>query len=331
MLGNPKVLSKHPLWNNLLNHFKANDCLVEGPLNNLKASLIKFEKPSQHWNKRMLLPTELPSGASLPEVQRQLEEQGYGRRFRESGDFSDVGSGAAAGGAYASTTPAMGMGTGMGVGMGGRSSFGLPATLSASALGLSTGLYPPTAAGSMMGSSGGASAASSGMTGVGGGAVGGQGMGAMAAAGGVGASPSGKREKGKAAGSAGGSKGAAATATAMAMQLAALVRPFPPFTTFFALVFSCCVALSSHIPAFFFFFFVFSLLSPPTGFARFQCESKPTGRFIIGQLVPRGHVTRNRRLPGMLKGASQRRKFYLSSFRHIFLAYLVVCVCCCRR
>jgi regulator of nonsense transcripts 1 len=224
VLGNPKVLSKHPLWNNLLNHFKANDCLVEGPLNNLKSSLIKFEKPSQHFNKRMLLPTELPSGSSLPEVQRQLEEQGYGRRFRESGEFSDVGSGAAAaGGAYASATPGMGMG----VGMGGRTSFGMPATLSASALGLSTGLYPPNATsttGSMMGSSGGASAAAGGMAAMSMGMGGG--MGAMAAAGGVGASPSGKREKGKAGSTAGGNKGAAATATAVAMQLATLVRPF---------------------------------------------------------------------------------------------------------
>lgn len=29
ILGNPKVLSKQPLWNNLLCHFKENNCLVE--------------------------------------------------------------------------------------------------------------------------------------------------------------------------------------------------------------------------------------------------------------------------------------------------------------
>ncbi|KAF1815664.1 P-loop containing nucleoside triphosphate hydrolase protein [Eremomyces bilateralis CBS 781.70] len=32
ILGNPKVLSKHPLWHFLLLHFKERNCLVEGPL-----------------------------------------------------------------------------------------------------------------------------------------------------------------------------------------------------------------------------------------------------------------------------------------------------------
>ena len=29
VLGNPRVLSKQPLWNNLLCHFKDSGCLVE--------------------------------------------------------------------------------------------------------------------------------------------------------------------------------------------------------------------------------------------------------------------------------------------------------------
>jgi len=45
ILGNPKVLSKQPLWNNLLCHFKENSTLVEGPLNNLKLSMVQFQKP----------------------------------------------------------------------------------------------------------------------------------------------------------------------------------------------------------------------------------------------------------------------------------------------
>eukprot|EP01098_Paradermamoeba_levis_P007640 TRINITY_DN3174_c0_g1_i1.p1 TRINITY_DN3174_c0_g1~~TRINITY_DN3174_c0_g1_i1.p1 ORF type:complete len:673 (+),score=196.54 TRINITY_DN3174_c0_g1_i1:212-2020(+) len=45
ILGNPKVLSKQPLWNTLLVHFKENECLVEGPLNNLKQSMVQFPKP----------------------------------------------------------------------------------------------------------------------------------------------------------------------------------------------------------------------------------------------------------------------------------------------
>merc|ERR1719244_1521002 len=45
VVGNPKVLSRHPLWNHLLHHFKENRCLVEGPLTNLKESLMQFAKP----------------------------------------------------------------------------------------------------------------------------------------------------------------------------------------------------------------------------------------------------------------------------------------------
>ncbi|EEQ28843.1 ATP-dependent helicase NAM7 [Microsporum canis CBS 113480] len=47
ILGNPKVLSKHPLWNYLLRHFKEQNCLVEGPLSNLQTSLIQFSRPKQ--------------------------------------------------------------------------------------------------------------------------------------------------------------------------------------------------------------------------------------------------------------------------------------------
>lgn len=45
ILGNPKVLSKHPLWHYLLQHFKERNCLVEGPLSNLQTSLLQFSRP----------------------------------------------------------------------------------------------------------------------------------------------------------------------------------------------------------------------------------------------------------------------------------------------
>ena len=45
ILGNPKVLSKHPLWHYLLLHFKERNCLVEGPLSNLQVSLLQFSRP----------------------------------------------------------------------------------------------------------------------------------------------------------------------------------------------------------------------------------------------------------------------------------------------
>lgn len=47
ILGNPKVLSKHPLWHYLLLHFKDRNCLVEGPLTNLQISLHQFSRPKQ--------------------------------------------------------------------------------------------------------------------------------------------------------------------------------------------------------------------------------------------------------------------------------------------
>ncbi|KAK7467696.1 ATP-dependent RNA helicase [Stygiomarasmius scandens] len=45
ILGNPKALSKHPLWQYLLTHYKENGVLVEGPLNNLQPSMIQFSQP----------------------------------------------------------------------------------------------------------------------------------------------------------------------------------------------------------------------------------------------------------------------------------------------
>ncbi|RAL64048.1 hypothetical protein DID88_003236 [Monilinia fructigena] len=45
IVGNPKVLSKHPLWHFLLQHFKDRSCLVEGPLSNLQTSLLQFSRP----------------------------------------------------------------------------------------------------------------------------------------------------------------------------------------------------------------------------------------------------------------------------------------------
>nr|GEY08742.1 regulator of nonsense transcripts 1 homolog [Tanacetum cinerariifolium] len=52
ILGNPKVLSKQPLWNGLLTHYKEHECLVEGPLNNLKQSMVQFQKPKKMYNDR---------------------------------------------------------------------------------------------------------------------------------------------------------------------------------------------------------------------------------------------------------------------------------------
>jgi regulator of nonsense transcripts 1 len=50
VVGNPKVLSKQLLWNHLLSYYKEQKVLVEGPLNNLKESMIQFSKPKKLTN-----------------------------------------------------------------------------------------------------------------------------------------------------------------------------------------------------------------------------------------------------------------------------------------
>jgi len=67
ILGNPKVLSKQALWNSLLSHYKENECLVEGPLNNLKQSMVQFHKPRRNWSSINSTPSFVPTPtASVP-------------------------------------------------------------------------------------------------------------------------------------------------------------------------------------------------------------------------------------------------------------------------
>ncbi|RAL50676.1 hypothetical protein DM860_015823 [Cuscuta australis] len=64
ILGNPKVLSRQPLWNSLLSHFKEHECLVEGPLNNLKQSMVQFQKPKKIYNDRRVFFAGAPRNSS---------------------------------------------------------------------------------------------------------------------------------------------------------------------------------------------------------------------------------------------------------------------------
>jgi len=49
IFGNAKVLSKHDLWNNLLNEYKNNNCLLEGPnVFNLKQCVIVLKRPVKY-------------------------------------------------------------------------------------------------------------------------------------------------------------------------------------------------------------------------------------------------------------------------------------------
>jgi len=71
VLGNPRILMKQVLWNNLLCHFKAHDVLVEGPLSNLKLSMITFQRPRKYYNDRR------EGGMGFDET-RPMFREGYG-------------------------------------------------------------------------------------------------------------------------------------------------------------------------------------------------------------------------------------------------------------
>ncbi|RKF73804.1 Regulator of nonsense transcripts 1-like protein [Golovinomyces cichoracearum] len=81
ILGNPKVLSKHPLWHHLLLHFKERNCLVEGPLSNLQTSLLQFSRPKTTYRgpQRYQMSHATFNGHSVP----------HGKGIP---DFSDAGS-----------------------------------------------------------------------------------------------------------------------------------------------------------------------------------------------------------------------------------------------
>ena len=51
VLGNPKVLSRQALWNALLTHYKDQGCLVEGPLTNLKQSMVQLSRPKRTFDR----------------------------------------------------------------------------------------------------------------------------------------------------------------------------------------------------------------------------------------------------------------------------------------
>lgn len=65
IVGNPKVLSKQPLWYHLLTFYKENKVLVEGPLSNLKECMIQLNRP------RKMLNHFVPGNNYLRNVQNQ--------------------------------------------------------------------------------------------------------------------------------------------------------------------------------------------------------------------------------------------------------------------
>eukprot|EP00164_Ancoracysta_twista_P012521 GFYU01019681.1.p1 GENE.GFYU01019681.1~~GFYU01019681.1.p1 ORF type:complete len:1021 (+),score=253.32 GFYU01019681.1:29-3091(+) len=84
ILGNPKILSKQILWNNLLVHFKDQECLVEGPLNNLKQSMVQFQKPRRYQpENRIIAPDSFKRGDSANDAYGSYDRSGDGRGGRD--------------------------------------------------------------------------------------------------------------------------------------------------------------------------------------------------------------------------------------------------------
>jgi len=76
VLGNPKVLSKQQLWHSLLVHFKDNNCLVEGSLNNLKQCMVQFHQPSMNQRSYRSTTTRYDGRAMLGSYGQPVGEYG---------------------------------------------------------------------------------------------------------------------------------------------------------------------------------------------------------------------------------------------------------------
>lgn len=57
--GNAQALSKHPLWNNLLYHFKSNNLLVEGHVQSFREVNINLSKPIRYIPERQCFENQL--------------------------------------------------------------------------------------------------------------------------------------------------------------------------------------------------------------------------------------------------------------------------------
>ncbi|KAL7744743.1 hypothetical protein ACLKA6_007049 [Drosophila palustris] len=144
IVGNPKVLAKQQLWNHLLNFYKDRKVLVEGSLNNLKESLIHFQKPKKLVNSMNIgahFMSTMIADAKEVMVPGSIYERssGYGRQMPSNpsqnlngghypgGPYGGYGGGigaAASGGSNMMNPAAYGGGYGAGAGAGGNNNYG---------------------------------------------------------------------------------------------------------------------------------------------------------------------------------------------------------------
>ena len=106
VIGNARVLSKQPLWNNLLYHFKREGLLVEGNLHSLVQSNVQLQKPKKLYGDRNEL-AGLPMYNLVPSAGMRLPSRPLDRYGAfipgVAGDIATSGvSSSSAGGASAS-------------------------------------------------------------------------------------------------------------------------------------------------------------------------------------------------------------------------------------
>ncbi|KAJ1649304.1 ATP-dependent RNA helicase, partial [Dispira simplex] len=90
VLGNPKVLSRHSIWYDFLTHFKDHNCLVEGPLDNLKVSMIQLSRPRRRARPRR---PRMITGMDPREAEARLQPGGGGPEMMSSHLSSSTGLG----------------------------------------------------------------------------------------------------------------------------------------------------------------------------------------------------------------------------------------------
>jgi len=89
ILGNPKVLSKHLLWHQLLTHYKEKGCLVEGPLTNLQTSLMQLSKPRKQVDKPSFQANRFEHSAREMPGNGHADAAGVPNRFEHGGFFTN--------------------------------------------------------------------------------------------------------------------------------------------------------------------------------------------------------------------------------------------------
>ncbi|KAJ9528293.1 hypothetical protein QJQ45_014261, partial [Haematococcus lacustris] len=129
ILGNPRVLSRQPLWNALLVHFREAGCLVEGALSNLKPSMVQLSKPKKTFDRSSFgvgalttnryQPPErvgdpLPSRAAQQDAIRPIASSMLAGSFGSNGQANGGAKGPGGGGARRGAGPASSQGAGTG-------------------------------------------------------------------------------------------------------------------------------------------------------------------------------------------------------------------------